>query len=129
MWQTACWAWKWILTFAFLFDTFFSILGVGNDLNVANAKIDLLQYQGPPGYQLASDSKLDQSSFIITIIIVAVTTVSLVVGIILLVLFRQEISESFKCGVYLVPHDEEDLANDEEKTNGKVAMITPETEF
>jgi len=28
-----------------------------------------------------------------------------------------------------VPHDEEDLANDEEKKNGKVAMITPETEF
>jgi len=55
------------------------IVSVGNDLNVAKAKIDLMQYQGPPGYQLASDSRLDQSSFIITIIIVAVTTVSLVV--------------------------------------------------
>ena len=121
---------KWDMTFPFLMRPFsLSILGVGNDLNVAKAKIDLMQYQGPPGYQLASDSKLDQSRFIITIIIVAVTTVSLVVGIILLVLFRQEISESFKCGVYLVPHDEEDLANDEEKKNGKVAMITPETEF
>ena len=113
-----------------LFFKCVNFLGVGNDLNVANAQINLLEYQGPPGYQLASDSKLDQSSFIVTIIIAAVTTVSLVVGIILLVLFRQEISESFKCGVYLVPHDDEDLANnDEEKKNGKVAMITPETEF
>jgi len=106
-------------------------VSVGNDLNVANAKIDLLQYQGPPGYQLTSDSKLDQSSFVVTIIIVAVTTVSIVVGIILLVLFRQEISESFKCGVYLVPHDdhEEIGNNDEDKKNGKVAIIAPETEF
>jgi hypothetical protein len=105
-------------------------LGIGNDLNVANVKIDLLHHQGPHGYQLASDSNLDQSSFIVTIVIVGVTVLSLVTGLILLVVFRQQISESFKCGVYLVPHDDEELTDDQEKKIGKTHnCIPPETEF
>lgn len=105
-------------------------VSIGNDLNVANVKIDLLHHQGPHGYQLASDSNLDQSSFIVTIVIVGVTVLSLVTGLILLVVFRQQISESFKCGVYLVPHDDEDLADDQEKKIGKTHnCIPPETEF
>ena len=100
---------------------------------MANEKIDLLQHQRPHGYQFSSDSRLDQSSFIVTIVIVGVTVVSLVIGIILLILFRRQISESFKCGVYLVPHDDEDVADVDDqdvqdKKNGKMA-IPPETEF
>ena len=115
-------------------NIYFFFLGVGNNLNVANEKLDLLQHQRPHGYQFSSDSRLDQSSFIVTIVIVGVTVVSLVVGIILLILFRRQISESFKCGVYLVPHDDEDVADvdddqdDQDKKNGKLA-IPPETEF
>jgi len=105
-------------------------VSIGNDLNVANVKIDLLHSQGPSGYQLASDSNLDESSFIVTVVIVGVTILSLITGIILLVVFRQQISESFKCGVYLVPHEDEDLtAEDQEKKIGKTNGIPPETEF
>ena len=49
---------------------------------------------------------------------------ALVIGVVLLVRFHQCISESFKCGVYLVPHDDEEVAQEDLVEDEKKAAIS-----
>ena len=98
-------------------------VGVGNKLNVATMRIDLsrqLPFEHP---LMASDSNLDQSSFILIVVVASVAFVVLIIGLILVVVFRQRISESFKCGVYLVPHEDQDEAETEKDKNGEPKKI------
>ena len=83
-------------------------VGIGNEINVANAKIDLLHSDqalllNTPGQDL-------------TLLILAVTLVTILFIFIvaLLIHFRTFIWESFKCGVYLVPSEDQEV-----ESNGK----------
>ena len=81
-------------------------VGIGNEINVANAKIDLLHSDqalllNTPGQDM-------------TLLILAVTLVTILIIFIvaLLIHFRTFIWESFKCGVYLVPSEDQEVESD-----------------
>ena len=81
-------------------------VGIGNEINVANAKIDLLNSDqalllNTPGQDM-------------TLLILAVTLVTILIIFIvaLLIHFRTFIWESFKCGVYLVPTEDQEVESD-----------------
>ena len=81
-------------------------VGIGNEINVANAKIDLLH----------SDQALllNTPAQDMTLLILAVTLVTILIIFIvaLLIHFRTYIWESFKCGVYLVPSEDQEVESD-----------------
>jgi hypothetical protein len=80
---------------------------VGNELNIDSAKIDLLQ-DDPNADLPRQDASTSQHRTTITAVILSLVILVLVIGIIVLIRYRRPISEQFKCGVYLVPHDADD---------------------
>ena len=111
-------------------------VGIGNDLNVANVKIDLLQ-NVPHGYHLTSDSQsLKENKTTYIVVGVSLALALLVTLVILLAVFRQRISEFFKCGTYLVPPTEDECheedaeakwSKEEKNGSGQPPLISPET--
>ena len=82
-------------------------VGIGNDINVANAKIDLLLsdqalLMNTPGQDLT-----------LLVLVVALVTIVFILIVALLIHFRTFIWESFKCGVYLVPPEDQEGESDE----------------
>jgi hypothetical protein len=114
---------------------------VGNSLNVAKAKINLLESDpyyasGSHRHLTSSEANTQQSNMTLVIVAVSLTVLALLLVLVLVIVYRRRISESFKCGVYLVPHDEEDPAEKQSDKDDKKKPLTsleektpPETEF
>lgn len=115
-------------------------IAIGNELNVANAKIDL--QAAPHEYRSSSLEKVKLNDMTPLIVGLSVGLICLILAIILMVVFRSRIRQAFQCGSYFIPPP----ANDEEQANSqdivdeqKVPLadqqqngtktIPPETEF
>ena len=88
-------------------------VGVGNSVNVAKARIDL-KSQNDRALQMSSDQDM-----ILIIVIICLVVICVVILLALAIHFRTYIWESFKCGVYLVPpeDDEEEIEKGQEGKN------------
>lgn len=117
-------------------------IAIGNDLNVANAKIDLKA--APHEYRSSSLEKVKLNDMTPLIVGLSVGLIVLIILIILIVAFRSRISQAFQCGSYFIPPTSEDAAaaNDEDIEHNKLVTdeqkipldqngtkIPPETEF
>ena len=92
-------------------------IGVGNNINEATAKIDL-KSQNDQALQMGGGQDMTLIILIVCLIIICV-----VILLALAIHFRTFIWESFKCGVYLVPpeEDEEEIEKGQEgKSKGQL---------